>query len=107
MVPEISPKDAHQRLSAAPDQVTLLDVRQDVELKLCRIAGATHIPMNDIPARLGELDKQREIIVHCHKGGRSYRVAAFLIEQGFTNVKNLSGGIDGWAVDVDPKLARY
>lgn len=107
MVPEITAKDAHQRWTAAPDTTTLLDVREPKELLICSIPGATHIPMNDVPARLNELNRQHEIIVFCHHGRRSWNVASFLLQQGFTNVRSLSGGIDGWAVDVDPKLARY
>lgn len=107
MVPEVSAKKAHERWKADQDKVILLDVREPRELSLAQIAGAKHIPMNDIPGRLAELDKSQEIIVHCHKGGRSYRVAAFMLQQGFTNVSSMLGGIEAWSQDVDPTVPRY
>jgi rhodanese-related sulfurtransferase len=85
----------------------LLDVREPWEVALCAIAGSTTIPMGDVPARVGELDRSRPVVCICHHGMRSQRVAGFLEGQGFTDVVNLAGGIDAWTSDVDPTLARY
>lgn len=107
MIPQMTAQEARQKLDAAEPRFVLLDCRENDELQICRISGATHIPMNDIPTRLTELDPDAEIAVICHSGRRSQRVAVFLTQQGFSNVKNLVGGIDAWSVEVDPSLPRY
>jgi sulfur-carrier protein adenylyltransferase/sulfurtransferase len=107
-VPELSPSEFHERWS--PEQradVVLLDVREEVELTLASVEGAVHIPMNEIPARLRELDRSKAHVVMCHMGGRSYRVAEFLLGNGFSNVFNLRGGIDAWSTAIDPRVPRY
>lgn len=93
--------------NGAVDALLLLDCREPEELQLARIDGATHIPMGDIPLRMNELDPDREIVVFCHRGRRSYTVASFLKLQGFENVRSMRGGIDAWSVDVDPDVPRY
>ncbi|GMU82930.1 MAG: hypothetical protein AMXMBFR47_28010 [Planctomycetota bacterium] len=103
-VTEITPRDAAQ---CCLDGVLLLDCREHKELVLARIEGALHIPMGDIPSRQTELDPDRPTIVFCHKGARSYKVAAFLLEQGFTDVKSMAGGIDAWSAQVDASVPRY
>lgn len=87
--------------------VTLLDVREPQELAMAAIDGAVHIPMQQIPGRLDELDRSRTIVVMCHGGMRSLQVAGFLAHQGFDQVVNLEGGIDAWSREVDPKIPRY
>lgn len=106
-VEQVAPRDVQRLLQAAGRRPTLLDVREADELALCRIAGALHIPMNDVPARLGELSREDDIVVFCHHGGRSQSVAAYLKEQGFARVRNLSGGIEAWSLEVDPTVPRY
>ena len=85
----------------------LLDVREPDELQRACLAGATHIPMRDVPARIGELDSDATIAVMCHHGGRSAQVAAFLAARGFTHVVNVDGGIDAYALQVDSSVGRY
>jgi len=85
----------------------LVDVREPWEVELARIDGSVAIPLNDIPARLQELDALATIIVMCKLGGRSQRAAEFLVDNGFDRVSNLQGGIDAWARDVDPQLPAY
>ena len=102
--------DVHQlktRLGEPAEKPLLLDVREPWELRLCAIEGTLHIPMGQIPARLGELDPARETVVICHHGVRSYQVAYFLERKGFQNIYNLSGGIDAWAREIDPAMAKY
>ena len=99
-----------QTLSNARDEgveLTLLDVREDEELVLCAIDGALHIPMQEVPRRIPDLPRNQPLVVMCHHGGRSDQVAQFLRGHGFTNVHNLEGGIDSWALMVDPKMCRY
>jgi adenylyltransferase/sulfurtransferase len=84
----------------AGDNLFLLDVREPAELVAASVAGAVHIPMGDVPARLRELPEDREIVVLCHVGGRSLRVANFLAAQGFQPVTNLTGGITAWAAEI-------
>lgn len=85
----------------------LLDVREQWEYQTCHIADAVLIPMNTIPARQQELEPDAAIVCICHHGARSFQVAAFLERQGFTNVINLTGGMDAWARQVDPAMATY
>jgi len=85
----------------------IIDVREPWEYDIAHLAQAIHIPMNTIPQRLAELDQQVEIVVQCHHGGRSWSVANFLLQNGFTNVHNLSGGIDAWARQIDRTMRTY
>lgn len=85
----------------------LLDVREDSELAICRIEGALHIPMGEIPERHEALPKDAPLVVLCHHGMRSLSVVQFLEAKGFENAINLSGGIHAWAMEVDPDMRRY
>jgi hydroxyacylglutathione hydrolase len=84
----------------------LLDVREPSEYRVANL-GATLIPLREVPKRFNELDKNAEIVVHCHHGNRSQRAVEFLYEKGFANVKNLIGGIEAWSERIDPKVPRY
>jgi adenylyltransferase/sulfurtransferase len=103
---EIDVRELSQRVAGA-DPPLVLDVREPQELAIARFPGALEIPMQDVPRRIGELDPAQETFVLCHHGMRSAHVAAFLSEQGFARVGNVSGGIDAWALLVDPSVARY
>jgi rhodanese-related sulfurtransferase len=85
----------------------VLDVRENWELGVASIPDTLHIPMNEIPARLGELDAQAEIVVMCRSGGRSLQVVHFLERNGFRAVANLTGGILAWSREVDPSVSPY
>ena len=85
----------------------LLDVREPYEYSLARIEGSVLIPLGTLPSSLDQLDKNAEIVAYCHHGMRSGDAVGFLVQQGFTNVKNLVGGIDAWSVQVDPSIPRY
>ena len=89
------------------ERPVLLDVRQDWETRLCRLAGATHIPIEEIEFRTEELNADDEVVVFCHQGIRSAAVSEYLRQLGFRNVKNLAGGLDEWARTVDPTMRRY
>jgi rhodanese-related sulfurtransferase len=92
---------------AGREKPVLLDVREPWELEKARIPGATHIPMREVPARLGELDPDQEVVAICHHGGRSQQVALFLEKNGFSKVHNLAGGVDAWSRTVDPAVPLY
>ncbi|MEO8808552.1 MAG: rhodanese-like domain-containing protein [Burkholderiaceae bacterium] len=89
----------------------LLDVREDWEVKLAPVTVSglrcVHIPMNDIPSRLAELDPAQPVVCICHHGARSAQVVAFLERQGFDAVYNLAGGSDAWSMQVDASVPRY
>jgi rhodanese-related sulfurtransferase len=91
---------------ARPDPL-LLDVREPWEFQTCHIPGARLVPMNELPARLHELDPDAETVAICHHGTRSLHVAHFLARQGFERVHNLAGGVDAWARAIDPAMPVY
>jgi sulfur-carrier protein adenylyltransferase/sulfurtransferase len=107
-VPEVSPEALRDRL-AAGDGLLLLDVREPFESELARIPGALLVPLGELEARLSELEpwRERDVVVHCHKGGRSRRACELLRAKGFARVANLDGGIEAWALRVDPEMKRY
>jgi adenylyltransferase/sulfurtransferase len=102
---EISAPDLKRRLDAG-DAPTIVDVREPWEHELAAIPGARLIPMDVLPGHVDALAGEREIVVHCHHGQRSAAVVQWLRRQGLPAV-NLRGGIDAWAVEVDPALRRY
>ena len=105
---QISPADLAAWLAdASREKPVLLDVREPWEHQKARIAGSQLVPMNEIAARLAEIDDDREVVAICHHGGRSMQVAMFLEKQGFSRVHNLSGGLDAWARSVDPAMPTY
>jgi rhodanese-related sulfurtransferase len=86
----------------------ILDVRETQEYQINRIPGSTLIPLGELPQRVAELPgKDVEIVAQCKMGGRSAKAAAFLRQQGFTNVKNLTGGVLAWVEHVDPSQPKY
>jgi sulfur-carrier protein adenylyltransferase/sulfurtransferase len=104
-IPQISAVELKKRLDNK-DDIFVLDVREPHEYQIANL-GAKLIPLGELPARAGELDKEREIIVHCRSGARSQKAAEFLAQNGFKRVWNLAGGILGWSNDVDPTLPKY
>lgn len=104
---QLTPAQLKARLESTAPKPLILDVREPWELQVCALPGARHIPMGQIPARTKELDKDQDIVVMCHHGMRSQQVAYFLANQGFRKLYNLAGGIDAWARDVDPAMAKY
>ena len=92
---------------AGRDKPLLLDVREPWEWETARIEGSQHMPMREVPARLGEIDSDREVVAVCHHGGRSQQVAMFLEKNGFSKVHNLQGGVDAWSRTVDSAVPLY
>jgi rhodanese-related sulfurtransferase len=105
---QITPSELQRRLQAAAERsLVILDVREPHEFSFAHLSGSLHIPMQDVPRRLAELDPDAEIVVMCHHGMRSAQVAAFLEQRGFSDITNLVGGIDAWSLQVDASVPRY
>ncbi|MFY9853322.1 MAG: molybdopterin-synthase adenylyltransferase MoeB, partial [Terracidiphilus sp.] len=104
-IPQLSVKDLKRRMDAGED-VYILDVREPYEYRIAQIGGML-IPQTDVPNRLAEIDREREIIVQCRSGARSQRIAEFLKQQGYPRVVNLAGGILAWSDEIDPKVQKY
>ncbi len=94
------------QLAARTDDFTLLDVRETWEAELVALPGAVLIPLGSLAARLDELDPAKPIVAYCHHGVRSATARALLAERGFV-ASHLEGGIDAWARDREPEMARY
>jgi len=103
---EIAPVDLKKKLDAG-ETPFILDVREPNEYQINRIPGSTLIPLGDLPRRYQELPRDREIVTHCKMGGRSAKAQDFLKSVGFSNVKNLRGGILEWIDKVDPSQPKY
>jgi rhodanese-related sulfurtransferase len=107
MIKQMGPREFLERRNAGTP-MTLLDVREDWEIKLAPVpADLVHIPMGEVADRVGELDPLEETVVICRSGGRSLEVARFLERNGFASVGNLEGGILAWSRDVDPRIPQY
>lgn len=105
---EIDCRTVKQRLDDKADFL-LLDCRESTEYATARIEGSVLIPMSEITDRVQDLEawRSKPIVVHCHHGGRSLRVTLWLRSQGFTDVLNLTGGIDEWSQQIDSTVPRY
>ena len=104
---EITARELQEYLAITDPPPLLLDVREPQAYAICHIAGSRHIPMNQVPQALDQLDPERETIVICHHGMRSARVANYLEQVGFDRVINLAGGIHAWACEVDSDMPTY
>jgi len=103
---ELSVRD-YQALRERGDQPLLVDVREPHEHQIAHIDGAVLIPLRSLPDRLGELDRDRPIVLFCHHGSRSMRAVEYLKGQGYSRVQSLKGGIDAWSQQADSGVARY
>lgn len=88
-------------------ELLVLDVRETYEHEIGRIEGSTLIPLGQIPERAGELDPETLIVALCHHGVRSAQAVAFLRQQGYARAINLTGGIEAWSLEIDPRIPRY
>lgn len=100
-------RELQEYLEKADTRPLLLDVREPWEFQVCRLPDSQLVPMRQIPMALDGLDPKRETVVICHHGVRSFAVARFLEQAGFTSVINLDGGVAGWARHVDPTMPTY
>jgi rhodanese-related sulfurtransferase len=103
---QIAPKEVQERLERG-EKLVLVDVREQWEFELCRIAGAKLIPLQTLPANVAALEEAEEVICYCHHGIRSLDAAAWLRGQGIAGAKSLAGGIERWSREVDASVPRY
>lgn len=105
---EIDCRSLHSQLKESGNLV-LIDCREPDEYEIVNIAGAKLLPMSEIASRVDELEQYRNhaMVIHCHHGGRSLRVARWLRDQGFPQAQSLAGGIEQWAIEIDPSMSRY
>lgn len=103
---DFTPLELVQEMVKRKD-VLMLDVREHTEIQICHVENAMHVPMGEIPNKLDDLPKNKDLIVFCHMGVRSRQVMNYLRRNGFSRAFNLKGGIDRWSVEVDPQIQRY
>ncbi|MEP6756219.1 MAG: rhodanese-like domain-containing protein, partial [Chthonomonadales bacterium] len=103
---EITVKELKARFDAGEHPI-VIDVREAYEADIAKIPNTTLIPMNEVPVRLSEIPKDKEIILQCRSGKRSQSVLEYLQTQGYTNLKNLKGGVLAWSEEIDPTVAQY
>ena len=105
---EIDVDEVKARLDRG-EKLHLVDVREPMELAICRIEGSEHIPMMQLflGLKTPSARKDEEIVVFCHHGMRSFEAASYLRGKGFARARSLAGGIDAWAARIDPSLPRY
>ncbi len=103
---QLHPSELKDRIENGDDLV-ILDVRENWEHSRVRIPNAIHIPLAQLPQKLAQIDKDKDVVVYCHHGVRSLQACHFLKKNGFEKVKNLHGGIDAYALHADRSLPRY
>ena len=105
---EISCEEVNQ-LRRAGEELLVLDVRNADEVAVAAIEGARWIPMGELVDRVGELAgaEEQRVVVYCHLGGRSLRVAQWLRANGFPSAQSMAGGIEEWAAEIEPGMGRY
>jgi rhodanese-related sulfurtransferase len=108
LIPQLTPSElARWREDATREPPVLVDVREPWEFELARIEGSLLVPLGQLPSRVDELPRDRPLVMVCHTGRRSQNAAMFLAQSGFADVQNLSGGVERWAVEIDPSMRRY
>lgn len=112
---EASPAFVRRVLTESPDRLVLIDCREPEEHRTARIDGAELIPMGEVRQRINDIEdliddagaEDPEVVVYCHHGVRSLRVAAALRGMGIANARSMIGGIDLWSEQIDPSVPRY
>jgi rhodanese-related sulfurtransferase len=103
---EISPSEAAALLN--DNEARFVDVREPWEFSAAHIEGTVLMPMGEVPSRAHqELNPEERLVILCHHGQRSLNVAVWLRNQGFEQAQSMRGGIDAWAMQIDPSLGRY
>ncbi|HEY3412840.1 MAG TPA: molybdopterin-synthase adenylyltransferase MoeB [Armatimonadota bacterium] len=103
---EISVEQLKQRLDAGTPTI-VFDVREPSEYQIARLGGSTLIPLGDLPQRYTEIPRDGDVVIHCKLGGRSRMAVDYLKSLGYTNVKNLAGGITAWSQQIDSSVPTY
>jgi rhodanese-related sulfurtransferase len=105
-VPEVTVQELSQELAQGAN-LCLVDVREGDELGHGHLPGIVHIPLGDLPENLGRLDRGADIVVICRTGGRSGKATQQLLDAGFSKVRNMVGGMNAWATEVDRTMQPY
>ena len=105
-VPEITVTEVHA-MREKGESFTLLDIREQWENDLVTIDGSHFVAMEEVPSKLLEFDKEKPMVIYCHTGVRSTAVTSYFLEQGFLDVKSMTGGIHAWALQIDTTLPIY
>ena len=104
---EITATELKTRLDRG-DDIQIIDVRESDEVAIAKLPNSTHIPLGQVVNRMGEIDSNRETVVHCKMGGRSAKAIEALKRSGFSGkLINLKGGITAWSNEVDPSVPKY
>lgn len=110
-LPQITVKELAEKLTHSPETVQLVDVRESWEIETASVQGFANLPLSQFSEWSDNiythLDPEKETLVMCHHGVRSAQMCGWLMQQGFTNVKNIAGGIDAYSAIVDPTVPRY
>ena len=106
-VAEISPRELADRLAQGDPELLLVDVREPHEWEICRLDGATLIPLGELPRSLESLPRDRDLVIYCKGGVRGAKAVQFLRREGLSRVRNLTGGIIRWSEEVDDRVSRY
>ncbi|NEQ66707.1 MAG: rhodanese-related sulfurtransferase [Symploca sp. SIO2D2] len=110
-IPEISVEQLAQRMAESPEELQLIDVREEQEVAIAKIEGFEILPLSEFAEWSDQIttrfDPNTETLVICHHGGRSAQMCQWLLIQGFTNVKNVVGGIDAYSLRVDQSIPQY
>jgi rhodanese-related sulfurtransferase len=104
-IAEITPNEL-KALLAGDNPPLLVDIREEGEAAICSIDGSTLIPMNSLPQRLAEIPSDRQVVLYCHGGMRSWMAGQWMARNGY-DALSLAGGIDRWAAEIEPSMNRY
>ena len=102
----MSPTEVYKKIEAG-EELQIIDVREPFELEICQVENALHIPMQQVPNQMSKIPQDKTLVVMCHHGVRSMRVVNFLKAQGVSNIYNMDGGIDRWAIEIDRNMNKY
>lgn len=103
---QIEPRDVKRRLDRG-EKLLLVDVREPWEYELCRLPGAQLVPLGTLASHVAQLEPADAVVLYCHHGVRSLDAAAWLRRQGIEGARSMAGGIERWALEVDPAVPRY
>lgn len=106
IIGQLTAREVKAKLAADPE-VKLLDVRGADEAKVASIEGAELVTETLVEKMLADWPRDIKIILHCHHGFRSQQACEYFQSQGFTHLRNMTGGIDAWSIDIDGNVPRY
>lgn len=106
MIKNLSPTAVKEILDSS-EKVRLIDVREEWEYEIANINNAELLPLSNFMNHFNKLNPDDKIIVYCHHGARSFQVCSYLVQNGFSDVANLDGGINAWAEEVDNSVPQY